>query len=78
MGDDGDKATEDVGHTPSRSGEDIQDKEGKEGGRQDTGDEGATDRPTGTSTARDYTGIDPQDPIGDEGPDESKGGGSSN
>ena len=72
-----DEATVDVGKTPSRSGEDIQDKDGKEAGREDTGEEGSAGRPSGTSTARDFTGVDPQEPIGDEGPDASKGGGSS-
>jgi len=65
---------EDPGESQTRRGEDMQDDDGKEAGRKDTGSEGTTDRPTGTSTARDVTGIDPQDPIGDEGPDASKGG----
>ena len=46
----------------SRSGEEIARGE-HEPGRTDTGGQGATDRPTGTSTARDFTGVDPQDPI---------------
>ncbi len=52
----------DVGTSESRSGEDIA-KGDKEAGRQDTGTSGGTDRPTGTSTARDVTGVSPQDPI---------------
>ncbi len=64
----------DPGESQTRRGEDMADDDGKDAGRKDTGTEGATDRPTGTSTARDFTGIDPQDPIGDEGPDASKGG----
>jgi len=51
-----------VGDSDSRRGED-ESKGNKEPGRQDTGPKGPTGRPTGTSTARDMTGIDPQDPI---------------
>ncbi len=65
---------EDPGESQTRRGEDMQVDDGREAGRKDTGNEGATDRPTGSSTARDSTGIDPQDPIGDDGPDASKGG----
>jgi hypothetical protein len=45
-----------------RHGEEIGQGD-KEAGRKDTGEHDATGRPTGTSTARDYTGVDPQDPI---------------
>lgn len=45
----------------TRRGEDIAANE-KEAGRHDTGTQGETERPTGTSTARDFTSIDPQDP----------------
>lgn len=45
----------------TRSGEDVSDSE-SEAGREATGHKGPTARPTGTSTARDYTGIDPQEP----------------
>ena len=69
-----DSPPEDPGESQTRRGEDVQDDDGKEAGRKDTGSEGATDRPTGTSTARDFTGINPQDPIGEDGPDASKGG----
>ncbi len=47
-----------VGESTTRRGEDVIDKDGKEAGREDTGTEGPTDRPTGTSTERDATGID--------------------
>ncbi len=67
---------EDVGTSQTRRGEDVNDDDKKESGRKSTGTKGASERPVGTSTARDVTGIDPQDPIGEEGPDESKGGGS--
>lgn len=50
--------TEDVGQHTTRRGEDIRDQDGKESGREDTGRSGPTDRPTGTSTERDVTGID--------------------
>ena len=53
------EGTEDVGESVTRRGEDIVDDDGKEPGRIDTGTEGPTDRPTGTSTERDATGIDP-------------------
>ena len=52
-----------VGESTSRRGEDIRDEDGVEAGRQpEVGTSGA-DRPYGKSTARDATGIDPQDPI---------------
>lgn len=61
------KAVEDKSatHVPgTRRGEDVKEQEGVEAGRADTGDSGGvTHRPTGTSTARDMSGIDPQDPI---------------
>lgn len=46
-----------VGDSVGHSGEDIKDKEGKERGRADTGTEGGADRPTGTSSRDDMTGI---------------------
>ena len=46
----------------SRSGEDVA-KGDKEAGRQDTSPSGGANRPSGTSTARDVTGVSPQDPI---------------
>ena len=55
----------------SRSGEDVA-KGDKEAGRQDTGPSGGANRPSGTSTARDVTGISPQDPI-TRPPDERSG-----
>jgi hypothetical protein len=45
----------------TRRAEDIADDE-KEAGRTDTGRQGETQRPTGTSSARDFTSIDPQEP----------------
>ncbi len=52
-----------VGESTTRRAEDI--AEEKEPGRQDTGTEGKANRPTGTSTARDATGVDPQEPVTD-------------
>lgn len=52
-------------HAPgARKGEDIVDDEGKESGREDAGTTGAG-RPTGTSTGRDSTRVNPDkaDPI---------------
>jgi len=46
----------------SRRGEDIA-KDDDEAGRENTGTQSPPERPTGTSTARDYTGVDPQEPI---------------
>ncbi|MGH2687333.1 MAG: hypothetical protein ACRDKW_00780 [Actinomycetota bacterium] len=55
---------DDVTHTPgTRKGEDIEEREGHEAGRRDTGVEYKSQRPTGTSDARDMTGIDPQEPV---------------
>jgi hypothetical protein len=54
-----------VGESTTRRAEDIAKEEAKESGRDDAGTEGGAGRPTGTSTARDSTGVDPQDP--DEG-----------
>ncbi len=53
--------TDTTTESTDRRAEDIA-REEKEAGRTDTGPQGPTGRPTGTSSARDYTGIDPQDP----------------
>ncbi len=37
-------------------------------GRKDTGTQGPTNRPTGTSTARDYTSVDPKEPMDEDSP----------
>ena len=48
-------------HTPgTRKGEEITDHEGKEAGRESKGTSHA-DRPAGERTARDSTGINPDD-----------------
>jgi hypothetical protein len=53
-------APEGVGESVGRRGEDVVKNEGKEAGRQDTAaDDTPAQRPTGTSTPRDTTGVDP-------------------
>ncbi|MDQ2724562.1 MAG: hypothetical protein M3Y36_03600 [Actinomycetota bacterium] len=56
---DSDMAPEGVGESMSRSGEDIAQKDGKEAGRHDEGDDASreTDRKVGSSDNRDQTGI---------------------
>jgi hypothetical protein len=49
-----------VGESLTRRGEDIEEDDGKEVGRKDTGAEGKAGRPTGTSDSRDQTSVDPQ------------------
>jgi hypothetical protein len=51
-----------VGESITRSAEDVAKADGKEPGRRDTGREGESGRPTGTSNARDTSAVDPQDP----------------
>lgn len=53
----------DVGTSTTRRGEDVVEEEGQDG-RRTTGTQGESQRPVGESTARDSTGIDPQDPDG--------------
>ena len=57
----GDEGTSGPTHTTgTRKGEDIKERDGQEAGRDDTGTSHAN-RPTGTKTARDSTGINPDD-----------------
>lgn len=46
-----------VGESASRRGEHVTEQEGKERGRKDTGPQGATGRPSGTSDESDITGV---------------------
>lgn len=64
MGDLEDKGTDPsaVGESTTTRGEDVA-KDAKEPGRKDAGTQGPSQRPVGTSTARDSTSIDPKDPI---------------
>lgn len=56
-----------VGTSSSRSGEDMEDHEGKEEGRYDAGTQGPSDRPVGKSTPAASTGVGAQD-SGEESP----------
>lgn len=57
----GDEGTSGPAHSVGvGKGEDIKDRDGKEAGREGAGETGAG-RPAGTSTARDSTGINPDD-----------------
>lgn len=70
MGQERDKGTDTPSHdTGTRKGEEVIDSAGKEPGRYDKGETGA-DRPAGGSTARDSTGINPEDeePIDPDSP----------
>jgi hypothetical protein len=64
-----DKGThpEKVSESITRRADDVA-REEKEPGRYDAGRKGASERPVGKSTARDRTGVDPQDPIDEESP----------
>src|ERR1700736_3998734 len=59
----GEMAPEGVGESVAHRGENMIDEEGKEAGRHDLGTQGPTNRPVGGSTARDSSGVDPQDPV---------------
>jgi hypothetical protein len=52
-----------VGESTTRRGEDVVKQEGKEPGRYDGPPQGQSQRPTGGSTARNFTGVDPQESI---------------
>lgn len=54
------QSTHGVGESATTSGEDVA-STNKEVGRHDTGTRGESERPTGTSDARDSTGVNPQD-----------------
>lgn len=66
----GDQDPDDVGDSTTRRGEDVESDVGREAGRHQAGTQGETDRPVGTSTARDTTGVDPQEAIDDDSPAE--------
>jgi hypothetical protein len=52
-----------VGQSSTRRAEDIAAEDGKEPGRHDGPAQGESERPTGGSAARDFTGVDPQEPV---------------
>jgi len=62
-----------VGQSSTRRGEDVSAEEGKEPGRYDGAAQGESQRPTGSSTARDSTGVDPQEPVDADSPDLQSG-----
>jgi hypothetical protein len=64
----GEMAPEGVGESVAHHGENMIEEEGKEPGRYDTGVDEKTGRPYGKSTARDATGVDPQEPIDEDSP----------
>jgi hypothetical protein len=51
----------------TRSGEEVANTE-QEAGRKDGPDKSQTARPTGTSTARDYTGVNPLEAVTKDDP----------
>ncbi len=56
-------------HQPgTRKGEEIAQQEGKEEGRHDAGTTGAAQRPAGTSTADNSTGVNPKNPVDPQSP----------
>ncbi len=55
-----------VGESTTRRGEDVVTQEGKEPGRYEGAPQGESQRPTGGSTARNFTGVDPQDTTTDD------------
>jgi hypothetical protein len=61
----GEMAPPGVGESIAHRGENMIDEEGKEPGRFDEGTQGPTNRPVGSSSSRDSTGVDPQEPIVD-------------
>jgi hypothetical protein len=59
----GQEGTQDLSSMPGiRKGEEVEAQEGQEPGRKDTGTQYQSQRPKGTSDARDFTTVDPQDP----------------
>jgi hypothetical protein len=65
---DAEMAPEGVGASMTRGGEEVVREDGKEPGREDTGTKGPSGRPTGTSTARDSTGVDTDEESGEAAP----------
>ncbi|MEV7647859.1 hypothetical protein [Arthrobacter sp. NPDC089319] len=66
--DDARMAPEGVGTSMTRGGEEVAGQDGKEPGREDTGTQGASGRPTGTSTPRDSSGVDTDEASGEAAP----------
>jgi hypothetical protein len=51
-----------VGESTTRRGEDVAQDEGNQPGRHDGPPQGQSQRPTGGSDAREFTGVNPQEP----------------
>jgi hypothetical protein len=62
-----------VGESTTRRGEDVIKEEGAEPGREPNQGTKGADRPYGTSTARSATGVDPQDPVSEDMPNQPPG-----
>ncbi len=64
-----------VGDSVARRGEAVKSALGEEPGRETLGTKGQSNRPYGTSDARDSTGVDPQRTRGGPNPRANRGGG---
>lgn len=63
------KSPPDPVHQPGTGkGEEKVKEEGKQPGRHETGTKGGANRPTGKSTPKDSTGINPKGPVDPESP----------
>lgn len=62
-----------VGESTTRRGEDVIKEEGPEPGREPNQGTTGADRPVGTSTSRSATGVDPQDPVDEDMPNQPPG-----
>ena len=63
----------DAGESTTRRGEDVIKEEGAEPGREPNQGTTGADRPYGTSTSRSATGVDPQDPVDEDMPNQPPG-----
>ncbi|HEV7908517.1 MAG TPA: hypothetical protein VGP03_10270 [Pseudonocardiaceae bacterium] len=63
-----------VGVSPGRNAEDVA-REEPETGRRDEGSKGRSERPVGTSTSEQSTGVNPEAPIDPESPTQPRSGG---
>ncbi|HEV2087941.1 MAG TPA: hypothetical protein VGR21_06495 [Cryptosporangiaceae bacterium] len=68
-----DSAADDVGESTTRRGEDMMSRDGKEEGRGDLGHKGPSDRPVGTASPDDSTGVGSNEPIHDDMPNMPSG-----
>ncbi|HEY2064506.1 MAG TPA: hypothetical protein VGG84_00995 [Gemmatimonadaceae bacterium] len=80
MSDDKDSVTRNEPGSPANVGKSSPtakrgEERGKEAGAKEGGTQGPSNRPTGGTSARESTGIDPQAPIDPQMPDLKRGGG---